>query len=189
LETFTEFKPLVDNALYEEHRKASLSTLDINTIDAPLIEIINGFSKLHYCFTLQSCYGHFLHNSQDNPKNVEPLSRSDSISNVEYRIAYIALCIKNNDRGHALIQRLKAISLIDPDYVQFGCAQWFWKRQVNSYTLQVAPKRYQTKDTMLVGFQEALHIEKIKNAVFDQLNKIVKEGAMEEKRPEIRPIV
>lgn len=186
METFTEFKPLVENPLYEEHRKASLSKLDINTIDAPLIEIINDFAKLPYCFTLQSCYGHFLHDDQKDSRNVEPLSRSDSVSSVKYKIAYMALCIQKSDRGKLLLQLLRKIPSTDADYVQFGCAQWFWKRQVNSYVLQVEPKRYQTKDMVVVGFQEALHIEKTRNEVFDQLKKIIKERVIDKQDPGIR---
>jgi hypothetical protein len=186
LETFVEFRPFVENPLYEEQREASLSKLDINTIDAPLIEIINDFARLPYCFTLQSCYGHFLYDNQKDSRNVEPLSRSDSVSRVEYKIAYMALCIQNSDRGKLLLELLREIPSIDPDYVQFGCAQWFWKRQINSYVLQVEPKRYQTQDTILVGFQEALRIEKTRNEVFDQLKKIVKKKAIEEQDPGIR---
>jgi len=30
-------------------------------IDGPIIGLINGFNKLPYCFTLQSCYEHFVY--------------------------------------------------------------------------------------------------------------------------------
>ncbi|GAH03659.1 unnamed protein product, partial [marine sediment metagenome] len=150
----------------------SLTSLDLNTIDAPIIEIIDGFSKLPYCFTLQSCYGHFLHKNQENPKNIEPLPISDSIARVKYRIAYIALCIQNSDLGRVLFQHLRRIPVIDPEYIQFGCAEWFWKRQVNSYVLQIEPKRYITKDTGSVSYQEALHIEMVRNEFFNGLKKI-----------------
>ena len=109
METFTELKTFVDNPLYQEKREKVLSGLDINTIDTPILEIINGFTKLPYCFTLQSCYGHFVYNNQKNLKNIEPLSGSDNISSVEYRIAYIVLCIQNSDNGRILLQDLRAI--------------------------------------------------------------------------------
>jgi len=169
METFTEFKPLVDHSLYQVQREKSLSGLDINTIDTPIIEIIISFAKLPFCFTLQSCYGHFVYKNQKNPKNVEPLQGSDDISNVVYRIAYIALCIQNDDRGKILLEKLSNIPSIDPEYVQFGCAEWFWKKQVNSYALQVEPKRYKTKDRVSISYKEALHIEKIRNTVFTEL--------------------
>ncbi|MCK4312774.1 MAG: hypothetical protein KAW88_08585 [Candidatus Cloacimonetes bacterium] len=172
METFTEFKPLVKNPYFHQQREKSLNQLDINTIDAPIKEIIKGFSNLPYCFTLQSCYGHFLYNNQKNPNNIEPLLSLDKITKVEYRIAYIALCIQNNPPGRMLLQELKKIPAIDPDYVQFGCADWFWKRQVNSYALQVEPERYKTKDKITVNFQEALHIENVRNEFFRRLEKI-----------------
>lgn len=175
METFTEIKPLVDNSFYQKQREKSLKRLDINTIDTPIIEIINSFAKLPFCFTLQSCYGHFVYKKQKNPKNVEPLPDSEDISNVVYRIAYIALCIQNDDRGKLLLEKLSNIPSIDPEYVQFGCAEWFWKKQVNSYALQVEPKRYKTKDKVSISYKEALHIEKIRNEVFMGLKKIIQD--------------
>ncbi len=52
METFTEIKPLVDNSFYQKQREKSLSGLDINTIDTPIIEIINSFAKFPFCYTL-----------------------------------------------------------------------------------------------------------------------------------------
>lgn len=157
METFTKIKPLVDHSLFQLQREKSLSKLDIATIDTPIIDVVNQFAKLPFCFTLQSCYGHFVYKNQKNPKNVEPLPDSSDISKVIYRIAYIALCVQNSDRGKTLLQKLSNILSIDPEYVQFGCAEWFWKKQVNSYALQVEPKRYQTKDQISIGYTEALH--------------------------------
>ena len=172
MKTFTELKEFVNNPHYNEQRQKSLNRLDISTIDTPLIQIIEGFSKLPYCFTLQSCYGHFLNNYQKNPKNIEPLPISDSITIVDYRIAYIALCIQNSDSGRLFFNDLRKIPEIDPEYIQFGCAEWFWKRQVNSYALQVEPERYMTKDRISVNYKEALHIEKIRNEFLGKLKKI-----------------
>jgi hypothetical protein len=175
LETFTKLKPFVDNPHYRKQRQRSLTMLDITTIDAPIIAIITGFTKLSYCFTLQSCYGHFVHSAQPESGNIEPLPLSDSITTVEYRIAYIALCVENSSLGRHLFQDLEQIPAIDPEYIQFGCAEWFWEQQVNSYALQVEPKRHMTKDKVRVGYQEALHIEKIRNQCFAQLEKLLQE--------------
>lgn len=172
METFTEFKPLIKNPIFHQQREKALNRLDINTIDAPIIDIIKDFSNLPYCFTLQSCYGHFLYEDQKKPKNIEPLPDSDNIKNVEYRIAYIALCIQNNEKGRVLLQKLKKIPSIDPEYIQFGCANWFWERQINSYTLQVEPERYKIKDKITVNFQEALHLEKVRNEFVRRLKKL-----------------
>ena len=175
METFTDLKDFVDNPYFHDQRKKWLSKLDIGSIDTPIVELISGFAKLDYCFTLQSCYGHFLHNSQKNPYNIEPLPLSNCISNVEYKIAYIALCIENSKQGRTLFYDLKEIPSIDPEYIQFGCAEWFWKRQVNSYALQVEPKKHMTKDRLFVDYWEALHIEKVRNKFFTRLKKLVQD--------------
>ena len=173
METFTDLKDFVDNPDFHEQRKKCLKQLDIESIDAPIVDLISSLAKLDYCFTLQSCYGHFLYNSQQDPYNVEPLPASNSISNVDYKIAYIALCIENSKQGKFLYQHLRNIPSIDPEYIQFGCAEWFWERQVNSYALQVEPKRYMVKDNITVNYQEALHIQKIRNEFFEELKEIV----------------
>lgn len=173
METLTELKDFVNNPRYHQQRQEYLSRLDIDTIDAPIFEIVGGFAELPYCFTLQSCYGHFLRDNQKNPKNIEPLAISDTITSVKYGIAYIALCIENSDLGRVLFHDLKEIPVIDPKYIQFGCAEWFWERQVNSYVLQVEPERHRAKDWVCVNYQEALHIEKIRNEFFSGLKKII----------------
>ena len=175
METFTELRGLVDNPHYHEQRRRCLAKLDINTIDVPIAEIVSGFVNLPYCFSLQSCYGHFVLSSQQSPHNIEPLPMSDSITTVEYRIAYIALCIEDSNLGRALFHGLGQIPLIDPEYIQFGCAEWFWERQVNSYALQVEHRRHMTKDRVCVDYQEALHIEKVRNQFFVQLEKLLQE--------------
>ncbi|MGW8324442.1 MAG: hypothetical protein ACWGNI_01985 [Desulfobacterales bacterium] len=174
LETFTDLKDFVDNPYFHDQRKNYLSRLDIESIDTPIVDLIRGFTKLDYCVTLQSCYGHFLHNDQKDPYNIEPLPVSKSISNVEYKIAYIALCIENSKKGRFIFQHLRNIPLIDPEYVQFGCAEWFWERHVNSYALQVEPIRHMTKDRISVDYSEALHIERVRNIFFAQLKKLIK---------------
>jgi hypothetical protein len=180
METFTEAKDFADNPHYHQQRQESLRGLDMNTIDAPIIEIIDGFAKLSCCFTLQSCYGHFLHESQKDPKNIAPLPISAHISRVEYRIAYIALCIQNSDPGRELFHDLSKIPALDPQFIQFGCAEWFWKKQVNSYALQVEPKRHMFQDRISVGYKEALHIEKIRDEFFGELKKIINKRAEQE---------
>ena len=138
-------------------------------IDMPIIELVNGFNKLPYCFTLQSCYGHFVYSGQKDSYNLEPLPAGDTSAKVEYRIAYIAFCIANSLLGRGLLACLKEITAIDPENIQFCCAEWFWKRQINSYALQVEPDRFKRKDTAVLDFKEALHIEKIRNEFFIRL--------------------
>lgn len=178
METFTGAKPFVNDSYFEKKRGEALIKLESEfkseSIDVPIIEIIKGFATLPHCFTIQSCYGHFVHNKQRNPKNVKPLSNyQDETSKAEYRIAYMAFCLQNNKLGRKLFDDLKAIAEIDPAYIQFGSAEWFWERCLNSYVLQVEPERSKTEDRVYVDMKEALHIEELRNKFFVELKKIL----------------
>ena len=173
MQTFTEPKELVKNPHYQDQRQKSLASLSAEMIDAPIIDLINGFNKLPYCFTLQSCYGHFVYDGQKDPYNLEPLPITNTITSVEYRIAYICLGIENSNLGRRLLESLNEITTIDPENIQFCCAEWFWKRQVNSYALQVQPDRFKHEDRSILDYKEALHIEKIRNEFFVQLQEFV----------------
>jgi len=173
LETYTELKELVENPHYQEQRRKSLCNLTNEMIDVPIIGIVNGFNKLSYCFTLQSCYGHFVYNGQKDSHNFEHLPVKDTIANIEYRIAYIAVCIENSMLGRNLFECLKSITAIDTENIQFCCAEWFWKRQINSYALQVEPDRFKRKDTAILDYKEALHVEKIRNEFFVRLEELL----------------
>jgi hypothetical protein len=173
LETFAEPKELEANSRYQEQGQKSLAGLSDDMIDAPIIDLINGFNKLPYCFTVQSCYGHFIYNNRKDPYNFEPLPATDTIARVDYRIAYICLCIENSAMGKGLLEALNEIMAIDPENIQFCCAEWFWKRQVNSYALQVQPDRFKHKDRAILEYREALYIEKLRNEFFVQLQKLL----------------
>ena len=173
METFIELKELEDNPNYQAQKQNILRDITDDMIDMPIIDLINGFNKLSYCFTLQSCYGHFVYNGQKDPHNLGPLPIKDSIAKVEYRIAYIAFCIENSLLGRKLFESLKEITAIDPENIQFCCAEWFWERQVNSYALQVEPDRFKRKDAATIDFKEALHIEKIRNEFFIRLYELL----------------
>lgn len=138
-------------------------------IDQPLVDLVYHFNLIPQCFTLQTCYGHFLYKSQNNPNNIEGLPITDTITKVEYRIAYIAFCVENSDQGKSLLHDLMSIFSIDPDNIQFGSAEWFWQRQVNTYVLQVVPEKHKRKDRMTLEYSEALLIQKAKTLFFKQL--------------------
>jgi len=78
-----------------------------------------------------------------------------------------------SDLGRGLIEALNEITAIDPENIQFCCAEWFWKRQVNSYALQIEPDRFKCKDRAILDYREALHIEKIRNEFFVQLQELL----------------
>ena len=174
METYTEPKELVENPHFQTQRLKSLDGLTDNMIDGPIIEIVNGFNKLPYCFTLQSCYGHFLYTDQNNSYNTEPLPDTENITKVEYKIAYIAFCIENSISGRRLFDDLAKVTDINPNNIQLCCAEWFWKRQVNSYAIQVEPDRFKHQDKAILNYKEALVIEKIRNEFFIQLKELLR---------------
>lgn len=173
METFTELKDLVENPHYQVQKQKVLYDLNDDMIDLPIVDLINGFNKLPFCFTLQSCYGHFVYSGQKDTHNLDPLPVKEIIAKVEYRIAYVALCIENSASGRGLFEALKEITAIDTDNVQFCCAEWFWEKQINSYALQVEPDRFKRKDTAIIDFKEALRIEKIRNTFFIRLYELL----------------
>jgi len=176
LETYTELKVFVPNPDYQIQKQKALYGLTDDKIDRPIVDLVHGFNRLPHCFTLQTCYGHFVYDHQPDQHNLEPLPVDKEIkANIEYRIAYIAFCIENSTPGLELFESLKTIPAIDPQYVQFCCAQWFWDRQVNSFALQVEPDGFKDQDTAEVNYKEALYIEKIRDEFFRKLYKLIKE--------------
>ncbi len=177
METFIEPKELVENPNYQEQRQKSLAGLTDDMIDTPIIEIINAFNKLPYCFTLQCCYGHFLYDGQKDAHNLYPLPITNTLSRVEYKIAYIAFCLENSFMGRSLFKALKQIPFVNPENIQFCSAEWFWERQVNSYALQVEPERFKDRDKVILDYKEALNIEKTRNTFFIQLKELLSKAA------------
>ena len=172
METFTAPKPLVDNPHYQVQREKTLANLCDHMIDPPIVDLINGFNRLPYCFTLQCCYAHFICHGQSDPHNLEPVPLADSIATVEYRIAYVAFCVEHSGRGKAFLTELATMAHQDPENIQFGSADWFWQRQVNSYVLQVEPDRFKFADRAVLAYQEALQLEKTRHEFFAQLGQL-----------------
>ena len=174
METFTDIKEFVDNPDFNTQRKIALSGLDIELIDKPIRRLIEAFAGLPYCFTLQSCWGHFTYPGNKSPNNLDPLPDKRIPEDIEYRIAYVCFCIQDCPEGRRLFEDLSQVPEADRDYIQFGSAGWFWERQVNTYTLQVEPVRFSVRDTTKVSCEEALHIEKVRNLFFQNLENITK---------------
>ena len=174
METFSAPRGFVKNSNYQMQKRESLRKLDFSIIDSPIIDIVRGFSRLNYCFTLQSCYGHFLYPAKRDPDNIEPLPFVNDIKSVEYRIAYLAICIEDSIPGKELFDNLGEIPSVDQEYIQFGSAGWFWERQLNSYALQVEPMRYMNRDRCRIDYAEALHVEQIRNQFIEQLRTLLR---------------
>ena len=174
METFTQPRQLVENPHFLVQRRKTLTGIDYLTVEAPIREIIKRFNALAYCFTLQSCYGHFLYKGQMGLHNQAPLPRDQVFDSVEYRIAYVALCIENSVSGEMLVAKLKDVTNIDPQYIQFCSAEWFWHRQINSFALQVEPDRFKHLDRATLDHKEALHIEKVRNQFYHRLDAMLR---------------
>jgi hypothetical protein len=173
METFAPPRPLVDNPRFEEQRRAALAGLESARLDAPLTGLVAAFNRLGCCFTLQSCWGHFLYPGESDPRNLAPLPPPGKVGMVEYRIAYVALCIDNSPRGRALFGALRRVADIDPGRVQFGSADWFWTRQVNSYAIQVMPERFRNRDRARLELAEAREVERLRASMFDRLEQLL----------------
>ncbi|MDN7023661.1 hypothetical protein FGU65_01895 [Methanoculleus sp. FWC-SCC1] len=174
METFEEARPLTDDPAYDTERQIAQAGLRAamgdGSIDPPLIGLLWEFSLVPHCFTLQSCYGHFVHERQPELHNLEPLADyADTLSDVLYRIAYLAVCIRKSEAGRALQRDLRSVAAIDPPYIQHGSAGWFWEQRINTYVLQVEPARCRLQDTCPVGISEALRLEQIRDRFFHEL--------------------
>lgn len=78
-----------------------------------------------------------------------------------------------SEMGKRLFSELRDITTVDPENVQFCCADWFWEQQINSYALQVEPDRFKHEDKAILDYQEALRIEKIRNVIFLKLKNVL----------------
>jgi hypothetical protein len=174
METFTPPRAIINNKHFKQNRKEALLTLNIKDIDEPLIDAVKQFNELSYCFTLQCCYGHFLYGLQQDPNNLCMLPNDDP-GPITYRIAYIAFCVEDNLEGVIFCKALQNMQDIDKDYIQFGSADWFWERQVNSFVLQVEPTGFKYEDRALVNWKEAIHIEKTRQILFREMNHLLKD--------------
>lgn len=173
METFVKAKRFVANPGFPSQKKAALAGLAAAQIDVPLAGLIARLNTLSCSFTLQCCFGHFIHKANRDPFNTEALRESQDIRRVDYKIAYLAFCLEESPSGRELYRKLEKMTAVDPGYIQFGSALWFWERQVNSYVLQVEPERFKKKDTARLTYREAVRVEKARNRFFARLAKMI----------------
>ena len=176
MQTYTEPQPLEDDPGFHEKRERTVSTLDLKIIDEPIRDIVEGFLKVPYCYTIQCCFGHSVLEGDDE-HNLIPLSTRKDLpedAQVLWRIPYIAFCVQNCREGERLIKDLEGLTAIDPDNIQFCSAEWFLKRWTNTYALQVEPDRFKRQDTATVGIDEALSLEQVRDRFFPGLREVLK---------------
>jgi len=174
METFTEPRELVLHDGYASARRAAADAFDLSDVDAPIVDVVKAFGLLPYCFTLQCCYGHFLteHGRDDHSLALIPESFTGV---VRYRLAYVAFCIENGDRGRGFLEKLSRIAEIEPAYMQFGSADWFWDQWPNSYVLQVEPFEHRFKDQATIQAAEARMTQRVRDQFFHELRRLLAE--------------
>jgi hypothetical protein len=172
VETFSEPREFVENTKYVQERKAALAVLDLDSIDESIVDIVSGFATLPHCFTQQCCYGHFICSPGQSIHSLQPIPSNYS-GLVRYRIAYIAFCLENSSRGLAFRDSLSQVTAVDPDYVQFGSPDWFWKQRLNSYALQVEPVAHQFKDEVILEAAEARPIQRARDLFLSKLRELM----------------
>lgn len=141
---------LIDNPDFAVRRRRALERLSDDMIDEPIVDQVRALNGLPYCFTLQSCFGHFVWHSGQDPHNLDPLPLDplppEAVpGSIEYWIAYLAFCIDNVPAGREFLEALEIVPRTAPGFIQFGCAGWFWERQINSYVLQAEPERFKDR--------------------------------------------
>jgi hypothetical protein len=176
METFTRPRPLIDNPDFAAHRVAALDALDTAAVDAPLRDLISALNRLEHSFTLQCCWGHFRGPGEDPPQdNPPPRGRAD----LEYAVAYLALAVRDDAAGEAWLETLRGLKMAEPRFVQFGSADWFWERQINSYVLQVGPKKSRRLDRMTVDGKQARLIAHARTRLFRELAVVARGGTVQ----------
>ena len=173
METFVDAKPFVPNERFQIEREQANRKLEPADIDPPIVGLIESFARFPYCFTQQCCWGHFVHTGQPDQRGCAPLANYTDSTDISFQLAYVALCIEDSPQGRSLYEDLKSLVRLEPSNIQFGSAEWFWRQQANSYVLQVEPERFKHLDRCTVGIGEALHLEKLRSQVFEELSRIV----------------
>jgi hypothetical protein len=179
MDTFTEAKPFQPHADYAADRKRTLRELEREitrgSIDLPLLPMIRECMQIPHCFTVQCCCGHFVHDLEPDPENLSrPSQYAGTAESLRYRVAYLAVCIREDKRGRELFADLQALATQEPGYIQFGSADWFWNRMVNTYCIQLEPERMKELDSGMVSLSEARTLEEIRTVFFDSLAGIIR---------------
>ena len=161
METFIPIQPFAPNPDFPTQRETALAGLERAEIDPPLAGIVRALNRMPHCFTLQCCCGHFVLPGQGDEHSLAPLpARAGGIEQVEWRLAYVALCLEHSPAGRELLSQLGRICKLDPGNIQVGSARWFWERQVNTFVLQVEPQSFQHLDQVWLPWDQARAVQK-----------------------------
>ncbi len=174
METFAGPKRFVNNPEYDKNRFTAVNTLQnliaCGRIDPPLVELLELFARVPHCYTIQSCFGHFVHEREPDEHTLARLAPYQGIVHtLHYRIAYIAFVLEKSMNGSVLCRDLRTLASRNPKYIQFGSAGWFWEQSVNTYQIQVALEREKLRDCFWVIYEEALLLENVRDLLIRKL--------------------
>lgn len=172
MQTYTKARPIEDNPDFETQRDAARAALEISAVDEPMVPLVEALNRLPHCFTLQCCFGHFLAEGESDTRTLEPPPPMGKQS-MEYRLAYVAFCVSGDDPGRAFLDAVRDLRELDPKYIQVCSADWFWDRQVNSYAIQVSPKRMRKLDAMTLDGKEIRHVSHVRTQLWRRFAALV----------------
>lgn len=164
----------MDNQGYEKNRFAALETLRNliarGRIDPPLVELHELFSRVPHGYTIQSCFGHFVHEWEPDEDTTASLAPYNGmVQTVFYRIAIIAFVLEKSKKESMLCHDNRTLTVKCPEYIQFGSAGWFWVLSVKSCQIQVAPEQEKQIDCFWVTYKEALLLENFRDVLIREL--------------------
>lgn len=181
METYTRARPVEPNDAFEAQRAAATVGLDATDIDEPLVALVADLNRLPHCFTLQCCYGHFVGEGDQDPRSLKPPPPMGKRS-LQYRLAYVAFAISDDDRGRAFLEAVHDLRDLDPRYIQVGSADWFWDRQVNSFVIQIGPRKMRKVDFMDLDGKQVRHVSHVRTQLFRRFAALV-ERELEDVNP------
>jgi len=157
MDTYCQARRLAVDPGYGARRRKALAALDHKTLDPPMAPLVAAFNRLPYCYTLQCCHGHVVVPGQGPPEHWQRLPVGAPPARALYQLAYVAMVVRNDPAGLNLLRGLALVAARALDFMQMGSAEWFWEDQgeVNSYILQVSPRRCQDQDRFEMPRSEA----------------------------------
>ncbi len=173
MQTYTKTRPIEDNPDFEAQRDAAREALDLSTVDEPMVRLIQDLNRLPHVFTQQCCFGHFVGDGETDTSTLAPPPPMGK-KPMEYRLAYLAFCVSDDDRGRAFLERVRDLRDLDPKYIQVCSADWFWDQQVNSFAIQVSPKRMRKLDSMTLDGKEIRHVSHVRTQLWRRFSDAVK---------------
>ncbi len=176
MQAFAEPRGLESNAGFTAQREHALAHLSLEGLDCPLVDLVQRLTAVPWCFPVESCCGHFVILDGDHRRVLDRLPPlGASAKRVLYRVAYVALCIDDDPAGRELLRDLQAVPSIAPEQIQFGCVDHLWRRQVNTFVLQVVPWAHRFVDDVILSPAEARDVDEARSWYFARLDDLVRD--------------